>query len=522
MNQQGREHDQGPLFDSYIQQRLAGYTSRPERLDSRLAQVVEDRTLVDVDHRLLGETITRISRSLDQATSAPSTPSVAVLRDSATTPRLGLLKAPALVAAAAGIILAGALVILGPLAGTSAVNAEAILGRAREAAASNTPFQPFVMESVHEIVPADPSDTRSDRLRTSVTIQVASPSEWSITRNVPAMRAGPPTGPGMPAPLLPPASFTTISNGEVVWSYDPRTGQVTTSPYSERWAMSTFPSVGNWERFRDSDSLASLLANHAECSSPRFLRMDVVAGRDAYVIDLGQYACGAEGTQSNRMTVWIDAGTYAVTKWTEQAGSATGGLISTNQIVRLEFRPQVVPDLATPMGLASLEDARSAVAFPILALPSENTLVSIQRFCPPVGNRTCLQGTDWVEARYAAPSGGSFTLTQGYFSRLGSVSQTEMKQTAGGYEIDTRSLLHILPFTHTGRFELGDSAALWVDCRALISAGGCDRSTYFGQAEVAAISWAALEPGDDRERYFTLESTELSVEDLVELAGYLR
>lgn len=151
-----------------------------------------------------------------------------------------------------------------------------------------------------------------------------------------------------------------VSDGQNVWQV--ADGQPTTV---QKWE----PQLDARKRLMafTGENLTELLANAEACYSPRLTGEEQVAGRTAYVIDLGATKCPAAsggGVMNGRRVIWVDKETFFVVKSEHYAVDENQGLIAKEEATRIVYNGDIDPDLFSydvPAGVA-IEDLRPGPA----------------------------------------------------------------------------------------------------------------------------------------------------------------
>jgi len=109
--------------------------------------------------------------------------------------------------------------------------------------------------------------------------------------------------------------------------------------------------------------LASLFNNARQCYDPKLLREEKVAGRPAYVIDLGPNKCPTDSASydlQGRRVIWVDKETFLELKGEQYATEPGQGLISTYEVTSVRYDGEIDPKVFTftPPPGAVVQDRR--------------------------------------------------------------------------------------------------------------------------------------------------------------------
>ncbi len=212
--------------------------------------------------------------------------------------------------------------------GAPSVSAAAILEKARQQATAGTASSPSVFFQTTKqqtgVVGRPPSTNQtriwSDGTRWRI-------EQYSITANgAPQLRS------------------VQVFDGRSMWVYDSSTGEVTTSSSASGVSrpFSILETPG--------ESLQTLFDGRAECWSPVLTGSERVAGREAYVIDLGNNRClapehvhkvnGLDVTVPSLRKIWVDYETFAVLK-SEAHGYPREDIVFTFELEDISFPPSI-------------------------------------------------------------------------------------------------------------------------------------------------------------------------------------
>lgn len=136
------------------------------------------------------------------------------------------------------------------------------------------------------------------------------------------------------------------SDGSTMYTYDADSGELAMGPYdAPTWRV--YGSDGGLGSVSATASLEAVVAAKSDCYTPSLVGKEAVAGRDAYVIDLGRNRCVAAGADVGGgpggapvylmapVRLWVDAETFSVVRQSNVGGP--GGLFrSTTTLVSYE------------------------------------------------------------------------------------------------------------------------------------------------------------------------------------------
>jgi hypothetical protein len=215
--------------------------------------------------------------------------------------------------------------------GATSVSAAAILEKARQQAAGAAESSPSVFFQISkqqtDVVGRPPSinQTRiwSDGTRWRI-------EQYAIAgEKVPQLRS------------------VQVFDGGSIWAYDGATGEVSTSP-STSGAGRPFSVLQT-----PGESLQMLFDGRAECWSPVLTGSERIAGREAYVIDLGRNRClapehvhkvnGLDVIGRSLRKIWVDHETFAVLK-SEAHGYPREDIIFTFELEDISFPPSIAEE----------------------------------------------------------------------------------------------------------------------------------------------------------------------------------
>lgn len=212
--------------------------------------------------------------------------------------------------------------------GAPTVSAAAILEKAREQATAGVASSPSVFFQVtrQQIgVVGPPSTSNQTRIWSDGT-------RWRIEQYV------------ITAERAPELRSIQVFDGRTMWVYDASTGAVSNPPSDSGPGrpFSMFETPG--------ESLQMLFEGRAECWSPTLAGSEQIAGREAYVIDLGTNRClapehvhkvnGLDVTVPSLRKIWVDHETFAVLK-SEAYGYPREDIVFTFELEGISFPPSI-------------------------------------------------------------------------------------------------------------------------------------------------------------------------------------
>lgn len=151
----------------------------------------------------------------------------------------------------------------------------------------------------------------------------------------------------------------TASDGTDLWRYDPASHTATVSAGGGDYNMvETLSPFG--QAVSDLTDLFRQAGQPGQCLTPKVKGTEAVAGRQAYVLDLGATSCPSTSAPdlNGRQTMWVDKETYLVLKVTYEAPD--GSLAGFREVTSLQLGVDVAPErftFAPPVG-AVVYDAR--------------------------------------------------------------------------------------------------------------------------------------------------------------------
>jgi outer membrane lipoprotein-sorting protein len=148
-----------------------------------------------------------------------------------------------------------------------------------------------------------------------------------------------------------------VSDGKNLWQYIQRDNLVTVDPLDPR--MDVRGEGGLFGQY--AETLRELFSQVESCYDPKLKENATIAGRSAYVVDLGATKCpSASGPEmQGRIIIWVDQETSFVLK-TEQHDKFTDQVIVTNQVTNVQYNVEVDPArfVFTPPAGATVQDNR--------------------------------------------------------------------------------------------------------------------------------------------------------------------
>lgn len=152
-----------------------------------------------------------------------------------------------------------------------------------------------------------------------------------------------------------------VSDGTDLWQYDPLANSATVSRADPGQAGQAGLVLGGPDTNQEMGDLADLLKRASTCSDLKLRGEGRVAGRLAYVVDLGPSKCPSASMPefNGRQVLWIDRETFFVLR-AERYSAADGSLLSTREVTSIQYNgnlPDALFTFAPPPG-AVVRDAR--------------------------------------------------------------------------------------------------------------------------------------------------------------------
>ncbi|HEY8477611.1 MAG TPA: hypothetical protein VIN09_12160, partial [Chloroflexota bacterium] len=245
------------------------------------------------------------------------------------------------------------------MARAQTVSAREILDKA-QATATNVAaggVQSFVLTEVTRSRPANPrlnaeaGFTGQERIHVETSHWYEAPDRWRIERKGTVLG---PDGQELPDKAW---RWITVSDGADVWTYDALHNTVQVNP----WSPNADGKGGLSPFGQDATDLATVIERARACGTPTLRGTETVAGRPAYVVDLGSSTCpSASAPEINGPSViWVDQETFFVLKRVQYSG-VDGQLLSTTEVTRIEYNVPIDPErfAFTPPAGARVEDFR--------------------------------------------------------------------------------------------------------------------------------------------------------------------
>lgn len=240
----------------------------------------------------------------------------------------------AAIAAAMVIALVSVFAVLNFGGETQTANAREVLGRA-SAASSNLEFRPFAMVETID-ARAGNATLWGDRLlglsgnetiRGTTVRRFESATRWRVDESLAAYSAS-----GQEVARF---ERIAIADGASLWVLDPVANSVTVQNIdAASYLGPVFPFGGG------ALDLRVVLSEAATCHNPELTGREAVAGRDAYVLDLGASSCiraaGALAPLQGHRVLWVDAETYMVLRVDQYSGT-DGELLSSTAATDVEI-----------------------------------------------------------------------------------------------------------------------------------------------------------------------------------------
>lgn len=242
--------------------------------------------------------------------------------------------------------------------GPQTVSAQEILAKAQATAThvAEGGVESFVLTEVTRSRPtarakAEAGYTDDEQLQTETTQWYEAPNRWRIETT------GTVIGPDGQAVPDRTSRMLNVSDGTDHWSYDPlhKSGQV-------QRLDPALNGTGGVTRFGlDASGLSTVLARASKCGTPMLKGTETVAGRSAYVIDLGPSKCPyVDSSELNgASTLWVDKETFFVLKVVQYSGT-NGRLLSTTEVTSIQYNVPIDPThfSFTPPPDAKIQDSR--------------------------------------------------------------------------------------------------------------------------------------------------------------------
>lgn len=146
-----------------------------------------------------------------------------------------------------------------------------------------------------------------------------------------------------------------VSDGQTVWESYGGQKMVTINNWEPGMdIIRGFLAVGTVKMLSGAESadqldLASLLKDARQCYDPKLLGEDTVAGRPAYVIDLGPSRCPSASAvgMNGRQVIWVDKETFFGLKSEQYSQKPEEGLIAAQEVTSVRYNSQIDASLFT-------------------------------------------------------------------------------------------------------------------------------------------------------------------------------
>jgi outer membrane lipoprotein-sorting protein len=210
-----------------------------------------------------------------------------------------------------------------------AVNAQEIVEKAKEAV--NSPAANGIQSlELHET--STLQNANGETVRTTAARWFRAPNHWreEIQSTVTGSN-----GEDLPDRA---SNSLSITDGTDVWYFDQNLNVVTINPLPSNMSGQT-----NITDFGPQpDSLKSLLMQASSCFEPRVQGTDTIAGREAYIVDLGVMKCAGPGTgeTSGRSVIWVDKEMFFVLKHVQYSSSG-GEPLATTEVTSIRYNPSL-------------------------------------------------------------------------------------------------------------------------------------------------------------------------------------
>ena len=168
-----------------------------------------------------------------------------------------------------------------------------------------------------------------------------------------------------------------VSDGKDLWNYNQTNNVITVDPLDPRTNGQGMISLFG----QNVETLQEMLQQARNCFAPIITGSAAIAGRDAYIVDLGATRCGtASGPEmQGRTMIWVDKGTFFVLK-IEQHSTTDDKVIVTSQVTGVQYNLSVDPAQFTfvPPAGATLVDNRPKPALSSEQLEQQLSLLANQ------------------------------------------------------------------------------------------------------------------------------------------------
>lgn len=254
--------------------------------------------------------------------------------------------------AAAALVAVGLVALLVLAARPPAVSAQAILRQAQAAASSPAAggVQTFVLRESWHAWRRAPEGTQ--QIVSEYQIWYEGPKRW---RSEWQQRVLQPDGTELSR-----SDTLVVSDGQDLWHYDRQRNLVTINGLSGQDARVGISPFG-----QGVEDLSALLDQASTCYDAQVRRSATVAGREAYVIDLGPSLCPSTSApeMNGRRVIWVDKETYFVLRQ-EQYSVEGDTLLKLGEVIEVQYNVPVDPSLlewAPPDGARVLDGRPRAV-----------------------------------------------------------------------------------------------------------------------------------------------------------------
>jgi outer membrane lipoprotein-sorting protein len=151
------------------------------------------------------------------------------------------------------------------------------------------------------------------------------------------------------------APRVTVADGQTIWSYDPRGNalQISLGQLGVQTAKGDYGLYG-------ASNLDAMVQRASECYQPRLEGQDSVAGRPAYVVNMGPSNCpsAAAAEANGPLALWLDRETFFVLKAVLRDTTGTQ-VVQTRQVTSILYNrelPDALFAFATPSGATVLDN----------------------------------------------------------------------------------------------------------------------------------------------------------------------
>ena len=255
------------------------------------------------------------------------------------------------------VLLVAALALTTWLRKPQPANAQEIIQKAQaslQSPAANG-VQSYVLSETQRSVPLNPRVSGLSAAERTQATQVQmqrwfqAPNRWRDEYTITTLDAQ--------GKVLNSASFTLVSDGSDVWQYSATDGSVTIN--RQEAGMSGMAGLAPFGE--NVQNLADLFQRASTCYHAQVSGEARVAGREAYVIDMGPSLCpSASAPEMNgRLTLWVDKETYFVLKQ-EQLSTQGSMVVQSSEVQHVQYNATIDTDQFTfsPPAGVQVQDMR--------------------------------------------------------------------------------------------------------------------------------------------------------------------